>query len=178
MSAHLAGDLTYAQVIIPVLCFPLCVAYQAWEFRQDKGARAFFKRVREGWIDENTLKGQQAVNTTRDYIRASVFFANTAILLSTFVASYAATRYSACAEDSCSHQEWLLIVKLGLLVVVLMTLFFVFTQCTRFAVHFSFLINTRAVGGRPLPKSLMLKVFNRSHRHYSMGIRLYFGTVP
>lgn len=32
---------------------------------------------------DNYMKGQAAVNTTRDYIRAAVFFANSAILLTT-----------------------------------------------------------------------------------------------
>lgn len=48
------------------------------------------------------MKGQAAVNTTRDYIRAAVFFANTAILLTTFsvgftgvtLASYSITGYN------------------------------------------------------------------------------------
>lgn len=35
------------------------------------------------------MKGQAAVNTTRDYIRAALFFANTAILLTTFAVGYA-----------------------------------------------------------------------------------------
>lgn len=38
------------------------------------------------------MKGQAAVNTTRDYIRAAVFFANTAILLTTFAVGYAGER--------------------------------------------------------------------------------------
>lgn len=38
---------------------------------------------------DNYMKGQAAVNTTRDYIRASVFFANTAIVLTTFIVGFA-----------------------------------------------------------------------------------------
>lgn len=34
-------------------------------------------------------------------------------------------------------------IKLGLLAGTLLSIFFLFTQCTRFAVHFSFCINTR-----------------------------------
>lgn len=40
-------------------------------------------------LQDNYMKGQAAVNTTRDYIRAAVFFANTAILLTTFTVGYA-----------------------------------------------------------------------------------------
>lgn len=38
---------------------------------------------------DNFMKGQAAVNTTRDYIRAALFFANSAILLTTFAVGYA-----------------------------------------------------------------------------------------
>ncbi|CAM9323749.1 unnamed protein product [Ectocarpus sp. 12 AP-2014] len=59
-----------------------------------------------------------------------------------------------------------------------MTIFFVFTQCTRYAVHFSFCINTKKIAGAPMPQSLMVKVFNHAHQYYSLGIRLFFGTIP
>lgn len=35
-----------------------------------------------------------------------------------------------------------------------------------------------AIGGVPMPQSLMVKVFNHAHKYYSLGIRLYFGTIP
>lgn len=35
-----------------------------------------------------------------------------------------------------------------------------------------------AIGGVPMPLSLMVKVFNHAHKYYSLGIRLYFGTIP
>lgn len=40
-------------------------------------------------FQDNFMKGQAAVNTTRDYIRAALFFGNTAILLTTFAVGYA-----------------------------------------------------------------------------------------
>lgn len=54
------------------------------------------------------------------------------------------SRYVDCAdEENCSSEDWLLVIKLGVLAAVLMVIFFVFTQCTRYAVHFSFCINTK-----------------------------------
>lgn len=54
------------------------------------------------------------------------------------------TRYVECSdEENCSPEDWLLVIKLGVLAAVLMVIFFVFTQCTRYAVHFSFCINTK-----------------------------------
>eukprot|EP00752_Nemacystus_decipiens_P017140 g15355.t1 len=175
-----------AAVAIPLVCFAVCIAFQAWEFLGPKNhpdacrARVLFTAVRAGWVKDNFMKGQAAVNTTRDYIRAALFFANTAILLTTFAVGYAGSRYTDCSTDdnSCSAEDYLLIVKLGALAALLMTIFFVFTQCTRYAVHFSFCINTTELGGVPMPMSLMVKVFNHAHKYYSLGIRLYFGTIP
>lgn len=54
------------------------------------------------------------------------------------------TIYTDCSDDgSCTADDWMFVVKLGCLAAVLLTIFFVFTQCTRFAVHFSFCINTK-----------------------------------
>ncbi|CAM9312411.1 unnamed protein product [Scytosiphon promiscuus] len=173
------------EVVIPVACFAICIGFQAWEFAGPHNpkvarARALFRDVRAGWITDNFMKGQAAVNTTRDYIRAALFFANTAILLTTFAAGYAGSRYTDCSDDGagCTANDWLFVIKLGGLSALLMTIFFVFTQCTRYAVHFSFCINTTKIGGVPMPPSLMVKVFNHAHKYYSLGIRLYFGTIP
>eukprot|EP00903_Cladosiphon_okamuranus_P006823 g6648.t1 len=186
MLADIEDGIGVHEVAIPLVCFAVCFAFQAWEFLGPKNhpdacrARVLFTAVRAGWVKDNFMKGQAAVNTTRDYIRAALFFANTAILLTTFAVGYAGSRYADCSadSDSCSAEDFLLVVKLGVLAALLMTIFFVFTQCTRYAVHFSFCINTTAIGGVPMPLSLMVKVFNHAHKYYSLGIRLYFGTIP
>ncbi|CAB1102130.1 unnamed protein product [Ectocarpus sp. CCAP 1310/34] len=173
------------RVVIPAVCFTVCAAFQGWEFcgphkPERAKARALFRDVRAGWVVDNYMKGQAAVNTTRDYIRAALFFANTAILLTTFVVGYAGSIYTDCSDGdkSCSADDWLFVIKLGVLAALLMTIFFVFTQCTRYAVHFSFCINTKKIAGAPMPQSLMVKVFNHAHQYYSLGIRLFFGTIP
>lgn len=52
--------------------------------------------------------------------------------------------YTDCSDDDdCTPEDWLFVIKLGCLSAVLLVNFFVLTQCTRFAVHFSFCINTR-----------------------------------
>lgn len=180
---YVADGISLEEVLIPVICFLVCGCFQAWEFlRKDDVAKArartLFKSVRSGWVTDNYMKGQAAVNTTRDYIRAAVFFANTAILLTTFSVGFTGSTYSDCLDNGCSNREWLLIIKLGVLAAIFLVIFFVFTQCTRFAVHFSFCINTRELDGVPMPHSLIVKVFNHSHHYYSLGIRLYFGTIP
>lgn len=51
-------------------------------------------------LQANYMKGQAAVNTTRDYIRAAVFFANSAILLTTFAVGYAGEFPPRTPDDS------------------------------------------------------------------------------
>lgn len=60
--------------------------------------------------------------------------------------------YTNCSDDNnCTAEDWLFVIKLGVLAATLLTIFFVFTQCTRFAVHFSFCINTSGVCARCAP---------------------------
>ncbi|CAN0283040.1 unnamed protein product [Ascophyllum nodosum] len=115
-----------------MLCSLLCVSGLEFLRQHDDTARAraLFAQVRAGWVKANYMTGQAAVNTTRDYIRAAVFFANTAILLATFTVGYAGTRYSECSDEGCSGGDWLFIIQLGVLSVLLLVIFFVFTQCT------------------------------------------------
>lgn len=61
------------------LCFMLCCV--ALSRLRTSNSRANHQ--------DNYMKGQAAVNTTRDYIRAAVFFANSAILLTTFTVGFA-----------------------------------------------------------------------------------------
>ncbi|CAM9717526.1 unnamed protein product [Ectocarpus fasciculatus] len=132
------------------------------------------------------MKGTAACNTTRDYIKSAVFMANTAITLATFAVGYAAgSIYTGCSDDDdCTPEDWLFVIKLGCLSAVLLVNFFVLTQCTRFAVHFSFCINTRGkfsciyIEGVPMSHAMLVNVFEHSHKYFSLGIRLYFGTIP
>eukprot|EP00752_Nemacystus_decipiens_P004671 g4259.t1 len=171
------------EVVIPLVCFTACIAFQTWEFvgNHDDPARArsLFKSVRAGWVKDQYMKGTAACNTTRDYIKSAVFMANTAITLATFTVGYAGSVYTNCSDDNdCTPADWFFVIKLGVLAATLLTIFFVFTQCTRFAVHFSFCINTRELEGVPMSQGILVNVFEHSHRYFSLGIRLYFGTIP
>jgi len=126
------------------------------------------------------MKGQAACNTTRDYLRATIFMGSTAILIVAVLAG-AISSFEECFGDdleSCTTAQKILIVKIGCLVANFLAIFYVFLQSTRFMVHFSFMINTEVIEGMLLQKSLMVKVFERAHMYYSIGIRLYFLSVP
>ncbi|KAG5186726.1 hypothetical protein JKP88DRAFT_271858 [Tribonema minus] len=173
-------DVDLSAIIVPIVCFVFIAFFHAFEFRGEGPTRGLFKRVRKGWVEENYLKGQQAVNTTRDYVRVSLFFGNTAILIANFAAGFAATRYATCsdAEGGCTSNDIQLMIKIGCIVALMLSIFFLFTQCSRFIIHFSFMINTRDVNGVPLPKELTNRVFNHAHDYYGIGIRMYFMTIP
>ncbi|CAM9697700.1 unnamed protein product [Pylaiella littoralis] len=171
------------EMVIPVVCFTLCIAFQTWEFvgSHDDPARArsLFKSVRAGWVKDQYMKGTAACNTTRDYIKSAAFMANIAITLATFTVGYAGSIYTDCSDNGkCVAEDWLFVIKLGALATTLLTIFFVFTQCTRFAVHFSFCINTKEIDGVPMSHALVVNVFEHSYKYFSLGIRLFFGTIP
>lgn len=173
-----------AKILVPVGCFLILGGYHVYEFSGSgvsrRGVRALSSRVREGWVDENFLKGQQAVNTTRDYIRVAVFFANTAVVIATFVAGFAIKAYTDCQKEAggCTEETITLVIKCGVLTILMLSIFFVFTQCSRFVIHFSFLINCRQIHGIPTDTRMVKRFFDHSHRYYSAGIRMYFFIIP
>ena len=90
-----ALSLPIYEIIIPCAVFAVFIAlhaslyrtYQANSFSRD--ARSFFQRVNEGWVASNYMK-EKASNTTRDYLRVSIFLAGNAIILATVLAGFAA----------------------------------------------------------------------------------------
>lgn len=161
---------------MPCACFFLIIVVHLVEWfgarLKSTGPQGFFKRVRAGWVEDNFMKGQAAVNTTRDYIRVTVFFASTAVLLATFSAGTVATL------DFDNSQKDLLHAKLGIFSGLMLLIFLIFLQATRIAIHFSFLINVSRFGGVPTSHQLMVKTFSHAHKFYSLGIRAYFLVIP
>ena len=121
------------EIFVPIACFAVIGMYHAYEFNSRFTARKFFRSVRKGWVTENFLKGQQAVNTTRDYVRVSLFYGNTAILVATFAAGFAGNVYRDCSakEGGCSAASILLLIKFAVVTGYHLTSFFIFAQCTR-----------------------------------------------
>lgn len=101
-------------------------------FGSDRAPLNFFMKMREGWVDNNHLSGQAAVNTTRDYIRVITFLAGNAILVATVLAGFAVQ-----VETDTFHKK-LLIVKLGACVAAFIIIFICLLMCARFIVHFRY----------------------------------------
>ena len=40
------------------------------------------------------------------------------------------------------------------------------------------MINAREIDGVPTPTDIILKVFNHAHTFYSIGLRMYFLSIP
>eukprot|EP01084_Bolivina_argentea_P251557 421943_1 len=159
------------EIVIPTVCFVVIglTHYYEW-FKGERSdyTKGFFRRVRKGWIASNFMKGQAAVNTTRDYIRVTVFYAGTAILVATFAVTN--------SDDKSTLHE----IRFGCLAGLMLCIFFCFVQCTRFAIHLSFLINVQYLDGTSIetPSALLEKVFSHAHLFYSLGVRLYFLAIP
>ena len=108
-------------------------------------------QVNEGWVKSNYMK-DKASNTTRDYLRVSIFLAGNAIILSTVLAGFATQTLS---QSWKTPYQKLMIAKLGMLfsfilplfnlysycqlqglaVVFFLAIFYLFFSATRFAVH-------------------------------------------
>lgn len=52
-----------------------------------------------------------------------------------------------------------------------------FSSCVSVLLIFVFLLLAE-LDGVPLPHSLLVNVFEHAHRYYTIGMRLYFGTIP
>mmetsp|Transcript_12034 Transcript_12034/g.17986 ORF Transcript_12034/g.17986 Transcript_12034/m.17986 type:complete len:225 (+) Transcript_12034:48-722(+) len=166
--------------IVPSVCFFVILIFHFYEFKRDDSVRALFKKVRVGWINENYLKGGPAVNTTRDYVRATMFMGRTAIVLAGLITGIAADRNETCrkSSDGCNDHDTLLFVKIGVLVILLVGIFFVYSMCSRYITHVGFMINTKHVEGVPFPMDLIYKMLHQAHRFYSIGMRMFFLCIP
>ncbi len=63
-------EMSVADIVIPTVCFVVIGITHCYEWFQGERSdytKGFFRRVRKGWIASNFMKGQAAVNTTRDY---------------------------------------------------------------------------------------------------------------
>ncbi len=95
-------------------------------------------------------------------VRVTVFYASTSMV----VATYSVTN----GDDSSTLSK----TRYGCLTGLMLAIFFCFVQCTRFAIHFSFLINVQNLDGTSIetPLAILEKVFSHAHHFYSLGVRL------
>ena len=94
--------------------------------------------MRSGWVQQNHMTGQAAVNTTRDYMRVVVFLAGNAIICASILAGIALNK--ADTESSNNTLVVLMKFKLGACVTVLLIIFFLLLLCLRYILHFRYFI--------------------------------------
>lgn len=103
--------------------------------KSPRNAIVFFRMMRAGWVDQNHLTGQAAVNTTRDYIRVVVFLAGNAIICASILSGIALNNYGD-NEEGYSVNDTLMMAKLGSCVALLIIIFLLLMMCMRYMLHF------------------------------------------
>jgi len=134
----------------------------------------YFYHMRSGWIRKNHLSGQGTANSTRDYLRALIFFAGNTALVGGLVSGYAASSYK--GESSAADNY--LVFKLGFSGFIFLVMFFLFLYSIRFGLHFHFLMNVKEANGVPINLMIIEKIFHASHFYYASGLRLYYTVIP
>jgi hypothetical protein len=93
MTTTRVQNLPVYEIIIPCVIFVVIGAFHFYQHHINqvtsiRNARSFFEKVNEGWVKSNYMK-EKASNTTRDYLRVSIFLAGNAIILATVLAGFA-----------------------------------------------------------------------------------------
>lgn len=175
------------ETLIPILVWAVVGAHHMWMvkahfFSVKQHAKtapsvySFFAQTRVNWVKQNHLTGQAAANSTRDYLRVFLFYAGTAVLLSTYLAGYCASSYK---PDGTAY-ETLLTVKLGVASLLFLGIFLVMVYAVRYGTHFHMLMNCAEINGVEVKKHLqvIVVVYNKAHFFYSTGQRAYFLLIP
>jgi hypothetical protein len=134
-------SLPIEEIVVPCLIFGIIAIQYAYAIsmgtygptlgRAPHTAIIFFRQMRAGWVEQNHLTGQAAVNTTRDYIRVVVFLAGNAIICASILAGFALNNYSPSET-----LDRLMLVKLGTCVAMLIMIFLLLLLCLRYMIHF------------------------------------------
>jgi hypothetical protein len=130
------------EIIIPCIIFGLIIIQYIYAIMSgaygvlgssQRTSIVFFRMMRAGWVEQNHLLGQAAVNTTRDYIRVMVFLAGNAIICASILAGFALNNFS---PNGNNERQMMMLIKLGCCVGVLLIIFILLLLCLRYILHF------------------------------------------
>ena len=148
--------------------------------------QAINAEARRLWVDSVMAERRDilAVQTLRNSTMAATFLASTAVLLIIGVLSLADhgrdfehALHALNVTGAVDPGLW--IVKLLALVLDLCLAFFSFTQAVRAFNHTGYLLNVPlAAAPKIVTPGYVSEVLNRAARHYSVGMRAYYFTVP
>ena len=135
------SGISLVEIIVPALVFLAIIGQYMYAIasgtygpalgKSPANAIIFFKAMRAGWVQQNHMTGQAAVNTTRDYLRVVIYLAGNAIIVASILAGIAVNNYSGN-----SSEELLMLVKLGACVALLILIFLLLLMCMRYMLHF------------------------------------------
>lgn len=167
--AFLTGDAPiWAEVVMPlasVLIFSSYYSVQRCCERQSLAQQEFparlsmsrvMRHARRAWVHVHHARGGGAgVNTMRDYIRSSSFFASSNVVVAFGLVGLIITAYPNClpgatadnASADCASSTALLMGKIALVSGAFLISAFLFSQAVRLATHAEFLITVPASHG-------------------------------
>lgn len=137
------------------------------------------RHARRAWVHvHHGTSAGPAVNTLRDYIRSSSFFASSLVVVAFGLVGLIITAYPSClpgatsnnATADCSPSTALLMGKVALLGSAFLLSAFFFSQAVRLATHAEFLITVPGSGGEHATIILSPSISSRSIRHARLGI--------
>jgi len=125
--------------------------------------RGTMKQVRRAWVAAHIGKGMLPVNTLRDIIGSSQWFASSALLVAVGAAGFLAQ--SPVRDGLLQFKVISLVGSQGLT-------FIFFMHATRYYSHVSILINTPDIGGALVTEEVVYRMVARAATMWSLGMKM------
>ena len=132
--------------------------------------RGTMKHVRRSWVAAHLGTGMLPVNTLRDVIRSSQWFASNALLVAVGACGFLASGGNVAYSDILQLKIIFLIASCGLT-------FIFFMHSARFYTHASFLINTPDIAGAPVTEEIVYRMMARAADMFSNGQKCSTGVA-
>mmetsp|Transcript_21724 Transcript_21724/g.56412 ORF Transcript_21724/g.56412 Transcript_21724/m.56412 type:complete len:238 (-) Transcript_21724:560-1273(-) len=136
--------------------------------------------AQRGFAFDMHMQGNGAINTIRNAINASRFFAKIAITLSMGVAGFAAATQGQCGSGFayCSTRQYMLFVKEMVVAIHFFLVFFFFSHSVRFHLHAELLLGTTKLRGKKVTGDEIFKMMRSGTLNWTIGLRGYYFIVP
>jgi len=135
--------------------------------------RGTMQQVRRSWVAAHLGKGMLPVNTLRDLIRSSQWFASSALLVAVGACGFLASSDTAIVRNGMLHLK-----VVGLISACGITFIF-FMHATRYFSHVSLIINCPEIDGVPVTEDVVYRVMARAADMWSLGMKTQiFGALP
>ena len=128
--------------------------------------RGVMQQARRSWVAAHLGKGMLPVNTLRDIIKSSQWFASSALLVAVGACGFLAS------ADSVAAQDGFLRFKVMCLIGACSLTFACFMQATRYWSHVSFLINTPDIGGIIVTEDIVYRMVALAANMWTWGQRM------